>query len=306
LTHNKRGAALRGVRREGLVSPPHKLTNPIHSAQANITTPAQSMNKVTVVERELTEPGSGHSVPHQEGVDVSHEFVAHHAAQIRLEKSNQSIGNFRGARYGAGEYSHSMYTGWRARLAERMERLGHNKKSLSLAAGLSATAVYDILDRSKSPGIEALQKLGNVLGMSLAELVDGEVRPPMRVPVIGELANTDEWSAFGKNKRTPDIIDMPSATEDLVAIRVLGNGMAPRFQVGDVILATRIHGAYADNYIGTACVVKTEDEKTYIKVLTRGAQEGTYTLRSYDPTVEDIKNVKLLWFGPIVAIMPRA
>lgn len=269
------------------------------------------MDETSVIEGKLAEPRGIHAVRGQEAVDLCDELFSCHGGGTCLENSNLSIGNSPSAPLDGASYAQGMYSGWRARLHERMVRLGYTKKSLSQKAGLSDTAVHDILDRpdkTRSPGIEAIQKLGNVLGMSLAELIDGEVRPPTRVPVIAEL-EADSVSSFktGRLAQRPiDIVDMPSSNEDLVAVRVLGNSMAPRFQNGDRLIGSRTYGNYADNYIGMTCIIKTADEQMYVKVLNRGDSENTYTLRSYDPAAEDIRDVTLLWFAPIVAILPRA
>lgn len=61
-----------------------------------------------------------------------------------------------------------------ALLADR----GTNQKNVALAAGLSATAMRDVLKgRSKNPGVETLAALAGVLGVSVAYLI-GETDDP--------------------------------------------------------------------------------------------------------------------------------
>lgn len=200
-----------------------------------------------------------------------------------------------------------MATDWQARLEARMRKLGYNSKTLAEKAGLGTTAVHDMLKRGKkAPRLDTLQAVGNVLGMSLAELIEGQRRHPVKVPVIGELLDGEEWRQYETRGKMPETLDLPTSEDDLISVKILGNSMAPRYQQGDVLMGSRVWGDNADNYIGLPVIVKTQDEKTYVKVLTRGTREKTYTLRSYDPGTEDITDVSLLWFAPIVAILPQS
>jgi transcriptional regulator with XRE-family HTH domain len=208
----------------------------------------------------------------------------------------------------------AMQQDWRERFRAKMEQKGYNPTSLVHAVNalypskkpIGRTAVDDILrGRSQSPGIDLLNKLCKVLGMTVAELLDGQARPPLRVPIIGEITDIDFWRPTKTGKSLPDILDLWTVDDDLVAVRVLENSMAPRYQRNDIVIGNRVVGNNADNYIGLPCIVRTQDEGTYVKVLTRGTKDGTYTLRSLDPTVPDIQNAELIWFAPVVAIMPQ-
>lgn len=226
-----------------------------------------------------------------------------------LEKSkasNRNFGNFRRAIPAVTDYANLMNNDWRARLRERMNKLGYTDATLRKAAGLGVSVIYDMLERGKKgPRLDTIQAVAKVLGMSLAELIEGEIRPPVKVPVVGELDKGEEWRQYDFRGKIPDTFDLPTAEDDLISVRVLSNNMAPRYQQGDVLIGSRIWSENADNYIGLPVIVKTQDERTYVKVLTRGSKENTYTLRSYDPSVPDIADVSLLWFAPVVAIMPH-
>jgi transcriptional regulator with XRE-family HTH domain len=188
-----------------------------------------------------------------------------------------------------------------------MARLGYNETSLAVAAGLGRTAVNDILKgKSEHPRIDVLTKLCKTLGMSAAEFLDGEVRPPIRVPVIGEITYSDTWRQYNTGKKLPEVLDLWSSNDDLIAVRVVENSMAPRFQRDDVVLGNRVFGSNADNYIGLPCIIKTTDERTLVRIIARSSKPHRYTLRSLDPTAADIDDVEILWFAPIVSIMTRS
>src|SRR3984885_1962537 len=61
---------------------------------------------------------------------------------------------------------------WRRHLRELMEKKGFNPRSLSLAAGLNATAVRDMLEgRTQSPRYDTARALANALGTTSAILM---------------------------------------------------------------------------------------------------------------------------------------
>lgn len=63
-------------------------------------------------------------------------------------------------------------SGVAAELRRRMEDSGYNQKSLALAASLNETYVRDILKgKSKNPEAGRLQRIANVLGCSVDDLM---------------------------------------------------------------------------------------------------------------------------------------
>lgn len=216
-----------------------------------------------------------------------------------------SIGNFRRECMRGVRYLISMTPEAKDRLFKAMTKLGYNDTTLARAAGVKRTYVSDIRSgKTGSPSVDGLAKLCKVLGMSVAELLDGETKLPIRVPIIGELTYGDIWRPKKVGKGLPDILNLWSVSDDLIAVRVLESNMSPRFQRGDVVMGNRIVSNNADNYIGIPCIIKTTDDRYYVKILTRGTTDNTYTLRSLDPSEEDIKDVVLEWFAPVVSIMP--
>ncbi len=198
-----------------------------------------------------------------------------------------------------------------ARIKTRISYLGMSIPEALKRADLNHGFISDmeraIRDgKQKTIGVDGLMRLCKVLGMSAAEVLDGQARPPLRVPIIGEITYGDSWSPYKHGSKLPDIIDLWSIHDDLVAVRVLENTQNPRFNRGDVVMGNRIISKYADNMIGTTCIIKTTDGNTYVKVITRGSYRGAYTLRSLDPTIPDVKDVELEWYAPIVSIMPHS
>ncbi|MDX9689309.1 MAG: XRE family transcriptional regulator [Proteobacteria bacterium] len=65
-------------------------------------------------------------------------------------------------------------TGWATRLRRLMEDKGFNPRSLSLAAGLNATAVRDILEgRAKYPRYDTIESLAKALEITPNHLMTG-------------------------------------------------------------------------------------------------------------------------------------
>ena len=190
---------------------------------------------------------------------------------------------------------------WRDRLRALMVERGLNMKQLSATAGLGLTAVKDMLDRGQIPSVERFARVAEVLGVSLAELYEGGATPAPKVAVLGIASAGEGWIP------PPDEADAGfepvelSVTEgEAVAILVRGDSMQPRYQDGDVLIGARRAGRAVDNLIGLDCIVETADGERYVKFLARGTSRGAYNLRSRNPNIKDVENVKLAWAAPVV------
>src|ERR1043165_3852615 len=69
----------------------------------------------------------------------------------------------------------------RTAIEREMKAKGFSRRSLSSAAGLSQTAVRDLLDRTENPGIGTLHKIAEALEMPF-ETISGAAQ----VPMLGE------------------------------------------------------------------------------------------------------------------------
>lgn len=184
----------------------------------------------------------------------------------------------------------------RTSLKRLMDERQLNMKELSLAAGLGETAVRDIIERGRNPRAPTVIALAKTLGVSVSELMLGDLPTYQRIPIVGQMSAGESWVQFEDDQATVEM----RMEGDAVAIVVRGDAMAPAYRDGDVLVGTRKAGSRPDNLVGLDCIVMTDDNKRYVKILTQGSMPGRFDLRSYTPTKPDIRNVRIKWAAPVV------
>jgi phage repressor protein C with HTH and peptisase S24 domain len=154
-----------------------------------------------------------------------------------------------------------------AALRTALEKTGRNAREVSLAAGLSDSAIKNILQgKSKSPRLETVHALEKVLGVDLAGAVekvtdpndaffdtnvvaDPTIPPPQPrrprdydlVPVMGTAeAGDDGFFEINLTEGPVEQIERPAALRhleqgELFAIRVHGESMDPVWEAGDPV-----------------------------------------------------------------------
>lgn len=188
----------------------------------------------------------------------------------------------------------------RARIEREMKSKGFSRRSLSAAAGLSESAVRDVLDRTQNPGIGTLQKIADALEMPIDALT-GEIAT---VPVLGDVGAGGAILFTSEEDDASDHVPRPPlAVGRLMALRVLGSSMLPKYEEGDVIYVARDHDGILPAYLGRYCAIRTADGGTFLKVLSPGSEAGRYTLRSLN--APDMENVEVVWASPVLFVMPR-
>jgi len=193
----------------------------------------------------------------------------------------------------------------RATIEQAMVEKGFSRRSLSKAADLSESAVRDLLTRTDNPGIGTLRRIAEALEMPVDQLTGAAIM----VPVLGNIGaggevlfSTDpeielsDYDAFPKVPRPPLVVGR------LMALRVTGSSMLPKYEDGDVIYVRRDHDGILPKYLNRYCAVRTADGGTYLKILAPGSAAGCYTLRSLN--APDMENVEVLWASPVLFVMP--
>lgn len=188
-------------------------------------------------------------------------------------------------------------TSWRQRLEEFIVSQGLTMKGLSLKAGLSETAVRDIVKRGSSPSIDGFLAICGALGVTPGFLLYGKDAYMALVPIVGDTSPNERWTPSVREDRK---MPFDLADEDPVAIRVRGNDMAPAYRDGDTLICHRRSGKYIDNLVNLDCAVKLTAGDCYIKILKRGSKPGLFTLKSYNPRIDDIADAKIDWAAPVV------
>lgn len=192
----------------------------------------------------------------------------------------------------------------RAAIEQAMVEKGFSRRSLSKAADLSESAVRDLLTRTDNPGIGTLRRIAEALEMPVDRLTGSAIM----VPVLGNIGaggevlfSTDPETELADYDAFPKVPRPPLVVGRLMALRVTGSSMLPKYEDGDVIYVRRDHDGILPQYLNRYCAVRTADGGTYLKILAPGSAAGRYTLRSLN--APDMENVEVLWASPVLFVM---
>lgn len=221
-------------------------------------------------------------------------------------------GIFRESRYGREPCDISPMPGnveaIRQVIEAEMKRKGFSRRSLSSAAGLSESAVRDLLTRVDNPGIGTLRKVAEALEMPVDALTGAD----LKVPVLGKIGAGGAvlFSLDPEMELNDDALPMvprpPLVSGRLMALEVVGSSMLPKYEDGEIIYVrapSGDRGHIPDDAVGSYCAIRTGDGGTYLKVLTRGSVEDRFTLRSLN--APDMENVEVIWASRVLFVMPR-
>lgn len=186
----------------------------------------------------------------------------------------------------------------RESIVREMEAKGFSRRKLSITAGLSQTAVRDLLDRTDNPGIGTLHKIAEALQVPV-EAINGSAR----VPLMGEIGAGGLVAYFKDDNELPTVERPPLAPGPLMALVVSGESMLPKYEPGDIVYVRRDHDGVLPLYLNRYCAVHLSDGGTYLKRLAQGTEAGRYTLRSLNAA--DMENVEVIWASPVLFVMPR-
>ncbi len=194
----------------------------------------------------------------------------------------------------------------RAEVERAMKAKGFSKRSLSKAADLSESAVRDLLTRTDNPGIGTLRKIAEALEMPTDQLTGAG----LTVPVLGNIGagGVVIWAAdpdteLNDLENLPFVPRPPLVIGRLMALKVVGSSMLPKYEDGEIVYVRRDHDGILPAYLGRYCAVRTADGGTWLKVLSPGSKAGCYTLRSLN--AGDMENVEVEWASPVIFTMAK-
>lgn len=185
---------------------------------------------------------------------------------------------------------------WRQRLRAAIDETGLSYKEVSRRAGLNETAVHYILNTATYPRIDTLASICQVVGKSLSNIYDGTERVHLAIKVLGVTTGVNMWADVPP--KHVKVIPFQLFTEQTVTVEISDDGLAPRFDRGDVVSGPKTPGPYLDNLIGSDCIVELLDGSKHIAILLRGGHANTFTLRSLNPRGNDIRDVPIRWAAP--------
>lgn len=101
-----------------------------------------------------------------------------------------------------------------------------------------------------------------------------------------------------------DEVELPMPVgPDAIAFEVVGMSMSPRYDPGTLIICAN-RDRNPEQFVGQEVAVRTASGARYLKKLRAGTKKGVFTLESFN--AEPIMNVRLVWVGEILAIIPAS
>lgn len=172
------------------------------------------------------------------------------------------------------------------------------RKPLAKRAGLGETAIRDIFDEQRNDVRgSTLIKLAEFFDVTVDELTEGPVLIGGKIGAGGSILFNEEQSEDQKEVERP-----PLTPGRIMALRVVGDSMFPRYDEGSIIYIRRDHEGVLPRYIGLECAVHLADGGTFLKVLEEGTDKGKYNLRSHNAPM--MRNVEVIWASPVLFVRP--
>lgn len=192
---------------------------------------------------------------------------------------------------------------WRARILERIEEQGTNMEAVSLDAGFNKSYVYSILKGGSSPTIEKLIGVLKHINWTLEDLFGEGAPGGLKLVIQHRILSNEMWADRGTDG-TPRELPLSFLSQDLVSLEVETNEYrSAGYRRGDVVSGAPSFGRHIDNLVGTECIVETYDGERLFKVLAKGTARGRYTLKSFDPSQDDMDDVRIKWAAPVQMIL---
>jgi transcriptional regulator with XRE-family HTH domain len=192
---------------------------------------------------------------------------------------------------------------YKSRLRARIAELGMTDKQVCKEAGVSPAFLSNLwAGKTQQPGVENLIAVCRVVGWKLYNLFDDGAPEGLRLAIQHRIQANEMWADRGAEG--PKELPMSFLSQDLVSLEVETNEYrSSGYRRGDVVSGARSFGQHIDNLVGSDCIVETDTGEKFFKVLAKGSVRGRYTLKSFDPAEEDLKDVKIKWAAPVQMIL---
>lgn len=152
-----------------------------------------------------------------------------------------------------------------------------------------------------------IDRMASLAGISPAQFRYGTdtVNGQLTVPVVGYVGAGEEILPVDDHEMGGGLehVELPPELQDegLCAVIIRGNSMRPLRDRWRVYYRRDQDGVPPD-CIGELCVVKLLDGRLFLKELRRGSEPGTYTLNSWNASVDPIENQRVEWAALVEAV----
>lgn len=171
-------------------------------------------------------------------------------------------------------------------------------EKLAELTDLSVSYLSRLESGKRNLSTKIMPKIAGALGVKPAELIDS-AQAWLEIDITGIIKGDHEIVAISNGHADSKSLttDVPAALGLTEAALVVGNGMSPRYDDGN-ILTYVWHNDDIRTLIGKECVVTLTNGRTYLKTLSPGSAPGRFHLSSFNaPTIFDAEVVRATSVG---------
>ncbi|SFV33253.1 repressor LexA [Devosia crocina] len=191
------------------------------------------------------------------------------------------------------------------RLKQLREARGWTHQQAADHMGVSRSQFIKLERGERRLTEQYIDQASSAFAVPPAEIIEDQTEHRI-VPLMGEIGAGAEIS--------PDYEQVPEGgleqievpfylPDDMVAFRVKGDSMLPRYDEGDVIVVWREQRRATSSFLGEEVAVRTRSGNRYLKTLQRAGARG-YNLASWNARL--IENVEIEWIGEIYVTIRAA
>lgn len=181
------------------------------------------------------------------------------------------------------------------RLRELRKKAGLTLQEVAEGAGTSNPMIGMLERGERKLTVEWLERIAPVLGVKPSDILS-DLKKDNLVPVVGIVGAGEVMFSVDDNQTLDEVVfPFKSEFPNTVAVRVKGESMLPVYRNGDLIFYDDKKFTDYEGYVGTDCIVRLLDGRTYLKELQRS--NGAYWLHSYNGA--PILNIKIDWVAKV-------
>jgi phage repressor protein C with HTH and peptisase S24 domain len=139
-----------------------------------------------------------------------------------------------------------------------------------------------------------MKRLAAALGCAPQDLICNAV--PL-VGYVGPGAEVFNLEGPESREKIEAVTSPPLNNTTLIALRIQGESMYPRYHNGDLIYYHPKHDFIEAECLQRECVVKMRNGMVFLKKLHKGRLPGRYVLRSHN--IPDVEDVEIEWALPV-------
>lgn len=155
--------------------------------------------------------------------------------------------------------------------------------------------------------IRAAKKYAKAFRVSEGWLLTGQGESPATVPLVGYVGAASEWFPIDDHANGAGLDDVPAppdCAKNVVAVKVRGDSMFPRYNDGEVLYYAEPQEPPAKPNPSADYVIWCEDGRVLVKRLLPGSQTGLYHLQSVNPAISIMLDIPVRQVAKIIFVRP--